>query len=256
MILYFDSYITDKPLHQGWQKLRKIERKVRDGCQTYRTQSRLDITKYTLASYAQIDWTNVLIRYELEDPLQTKEFDRYILSLFPKAIIMHTRSDSQKDYQKSIELLQKLGDEWIFCSPNNDHPFIDVDKDVFIPLIKKANSLKEKYNNNISIAYSHFPEVNCSSQTGHLMNLSYCSNTKIIDEDKNCRSVLYPNGNLDSIQILHIDLLRNWFFSDDCGEARIIRPENLAPHIKPPVQVVIVPKHEIIRHYDGYMHTI
>lgn len=256
MILYFDNYITDQPLHQGWNKVRNIERQVRNGCQTYKTHSRLDIAKYTLASYAQLAWTNVVIKYELQDSSKIEEFDRFILELFPKAIIIHNRSDSQSEYQKSIELLKSLGDEWIFYSPNSDHVFIDVNKNSFDHLIQKANSLKSINRNNISIVYSHFPEVNCASQSGHIINRLYRPDTKIIEEDEYCISQNYPKGNLDSIQILHIDLLQNWFFSNDCGNNKIIRSESLAPFIKPPQQIVITPKHEICRHYDGYMHTI
>jgi hypothetical protein len=256
MILYFDNYITDQPLHQGWNKVRNIERQVRNGCQTYKTHTRLDIAKYTLASYAHLEWTNVLIKYELQDSSKIEEFDHFILELFPKAIILHNRSDSQSEYQKSIELLKSLGDEWIFYSPNSDHVFIDVDKNSFDHLIKKANSLKEINNNYISIVYSHFPEVNCASKKEHIIKRLYRPDTKIIEEDEYSISQNYPKGNLDSIQILHIDLLQNWFFNNDCGNNKIIRSESLAPFIEPPQQIVITPKHEICRHYDGYMHTI
>ena len=256
MILYFDSFITDQPLHDNLPELRRIERRVREGCAAYRAQSRLDIAKYTLASYAPVNWSHVLIKYELQDPNQTESFDRFVLDLFPKAIIIHNRSANQSEYRKSVELLESLGDEWIFYAPNNDHVMVSRDVNILESLIDKANLLKTRNQNYISIYYSHFSEVNCSARKGHLVNRVHCPDAEIIDEDQVSVSQLYPNGNLDGTQILHIDLMKRWFCGHDCGDARIIRAESLAPYIKPPPQIIIKPKQEICRHYDGYMHTL
>lgn len=255
MILYFDSYITDIPLHNDFQKLRKIENKIKNGCTNYQFQSRLDIAKYTLASYSSLNWSNVVIKYELEDSSLNDGFDNFIYDLFPDAIIIHNRSDSQQEYAKSIKLLESLNDEWIFYAPNNDHVFIN-NKDVFEPLIKKANSLKHTNNNNISILYSHFSESICAIKPGHLVNHRDNNQSNLIDEDEFCYAHIFPKGNLDSIQILHLDLMKKWFLEKDLGSTRVIRAESLISHITPPSQIVITPKQEIIRHYDGYMHTI
>ncbi|HEX8964850.1 MAG TPA: hypothetical protein VF820_00275, partial [Patescibacteria group bacterium] len=85
---------------------------------------RLEIAKYVLSSYTLYPWSNVLIRYELDDRTLYKEFDIYIKSLFPKAKILHKRSDSQKEYRKSLRILESWEDSWIFYAPNNDHPLI------------------------------------------------------------------------------------------------------------------------------------
>ena len=64
MILYFDNYITDQPFHavkhQGVDSMRVSGT-------PYEFQDKLSITLYSLASYAVIDWTAVIIKYELEN---------------------------------------------------------------------------------------------------------------------------------------------------------------------------------------------
>ena len=153
MILYFDTFITNQPLIP-------VKRKdtIRSACENYRKPKKIDIARYALASYALYPWSHVLVKYELDNPGKIREFDEFILNIFPKAIIMHERSDSQKDYLGSLEILEKMKDDWIFYSPNNDHPLITSDPDFvyFIDkLINKAEKLKEK-NRFVSIIYSHF----------------------------------------------------------------------------------------------------
>ncbi|MDP3986694.1 MAG: hypothetical protein Q8P81_00540, partial [Nanoarchaeota archaeon] len=86
MILYFDNYITDAPLysggHQGVNELRK-------SCKNYNMPSKLDITLYSLSSYSVINWSHVVIKYELENLNQKKRFETFVKKLFPKAIIIY-----------------------------------------------------------------------------------------------------------------------------------------------------------------------
>jgi len=256
MILYFDSYITDIPLHNNFNKLRKIENSVRTKSSAYKFHTRLDVAKYTLASYASYSWSSVVIKYELQDPSLTQEFDNYIYELFPNAIVFHKRSDCQEEYAKSIKILEDLSDEWIFYAPNNDHVLINNDEHYISELIRIANQFKSAYNNKISIVYSHFSESICSIKNGHLINRVYDYNTKFVNEFENCFVNYFSTGKLDSIQILHIDLMKTWFLDTNFRKKRLIRAECLLPDITPPGQIVITPKKELCKHYDGYMHTI
>jgi len=73
MILYFDNLITDIPLYPGaYSELDKI----RESKSNYKFQDRLKVTLYTLASYAEIKWSEVIIKYQLdpENEKQKKEF--------------------------------------------------------------------------------------------------------------------------------------------------------------------------------------
>ena len=255
MILYFDSFITDQPLH-SWPQVRAIENKVQNGCYTYRKQSRLDITKYTLASYALLDWTHVLIKYELADSSQKESFEDFILDLFPKAEIFCNRSANQSEYRKSIEILEKFEDEWIFYSSNNDHPIVNSEIDTFAKLIQKAEQFKKQNNNFVSIYYSHFPESINAIRPGQVLHEKYWPDAKIVDEDENCLVVFFPKGELTSVQIVHRDLMKQWFCVYNFGDARVIRSECTEKFVTPPSQFVIIPKKEVCRHYDGYFHTI
>ena len=254
MILYFDSYITDQPLH-SWPKIRAIEQRVQNGSHTYRKQSRLDVAKYTLASYAAIDWSDVIIKYELQNKTFNDSFEHFILELFPSARISRQRSDNQNQYRETMRLVDGLADEWIFYAGNNDHPFICSETEIFEKLIKKANQFKIHNNNFVSIYYSHFTEVINGCYKGHILHDSFSPETSIIEDDQDCIVAFFPNGNLTSVQIIHKELMRHWFCTHDFGNARIIRSESTLRYAKPPAQIIVVPKKEICRHYDGYFHT-
>jgi 3-deoxy-D-manno-octulosonate 8-phosphate phosphatase KdsC-like HAD superfamily phosphatase len=66
LILYFDNYITNVPMTAG---INTGLGSVRAGCAAYRMPDKLSIAKYTLASYAELDFGNVLIKYELEETI-------------------------------------------------------------------------------------------------------------------------------------------------------------------------------------------
>jgi len=56
----------------------------------------MNITLYSLSSYAEIMWSNVLIKYNLENINRKKVFESFIKKLFPKEVILHERSDFQE----------------------------------------------------------------------------------------------------------------------------------------------------------------
>jgi hypothetical protein len=255
MILYFDTFITEEPLFVR-PKLAAFENKIRNGCYTYRQQGKLDIVKYTLSSYATVKWSNVLIKYELSNTSLNNSFDEFILELFPNATIIHNRSANQKEYRRSLEILDNFDDEWVFYSPNNDHPVIATSVDIFDDLIRMGNNFKKDHKNFISIYYSHFSETINAAYPGTIYHARHWSDAKIVEENETSVSVLRTKGDLSGAMIVHKALLGHWFCSKDLGDARIIRSEDLGRYIIPPPQVVIVPKKEICRHYDGYYHTL
>lgn len=90
MILYVDTFVTNQPLshwhnsNSPWGKLRNID------C-SYRHQNKLDVFKYTLTSYSYYNWSDVYIRYELEDPGGYETTNKFIKNLFPDAIVENVR---------------------------------------------------------------------------------------------------------------------------------------------------------------------
>lgn len=255
MILYFDNYITDMPLVYSRDKLKE---NIRKKCKAYAMPKKIDIAKYVLASYALYPWSYVLVRYELEDPKNNKDFDRYIKSIFPKAHIIHKRSATQEEYKKSIEILEKQKDNWIFYSPNSDHPMISPDPKIFLyidKLIKKAEKWKKKYKH-VSIMYSHFSEFLNIPIKGNPENFLHGRNTKILEDNDLARVYVAPKGDFASVQITHKDLLKEWFSSVDLGNKRVIRAEDAMGIVEIKDQVVIAPKKEICAHFDGYEHML
>ncbi len=91
MILYFDNYITNEPFAKGIYASLDA---VRSGCNAYKMPDKLSIAMYTLASYAELGFTNALIKYTLQDESKYDYFEQYVKSIFPKAIIIRGRSDS------------------------------------------------------------------------------------------------------------------------------------------------------------------
>ena len=250
MILYFDTFVTDKSLVK-WESLDSLLNQVRDSNFNYKHQKKIDIVKYTLASYSVINWSSVYIKYEIEEEELKHDFFLFVKELFPNSKIEFQRSTSQNDYLSSIKYLKTLGDEWIFYVPNNDHPFIANNIDYLNKVVSQAGLISKQFKTKyISISYSHFSE-----------SISLCKNTwlfdndvQIINETKDYFLLKYPKGYLIAISIVNIDLFEKWFSAYDYKDKRIIRTEDLIG-FSHPEQYVIVPKVELCRHYDSYAHT-
>lgn len=256
MILYFDTFITDIPLPRRGRHLLKED--IRKYCSAYAMPTRLDIAKYVLASYSLYPWSHVLIKYQLENSSQNAELDAYILDLFPKAIIIHNRSDTQKKYKESLKVLEKMNDPWIFYSPNNDHPIISNDTniiDYMNSLIKKANIWRKEYQY-VSIMYSHFSEFLNIPVKGNPEHFLNGNQTTILEDDQLARVYLKPKGDFSSVQITNIDLMKKWFTFSTLGNKRVIRAEDTIHNVTIGNQIIIAPKQEICAHFDGYEHML
>lgn len=252
MILYFDNYITDEPFHPGGHEgLGNVRNSSSD---LYSMPSKLDITLYTLASYSMIKWSKVIIKYELQIPSQKNKFEKFVKKLWPKAMIIYGRSDSQEKFKESIALLKSLKDEWIFYAGNNDHPFVAPNKKTLNACLKKAKNFKKK-SRFVSLVVSHFSEFLNQPRKGTLNHEIYYSDSKIIEENEYCIVSLFPRGVYDSIQIVHIDLFTHWFFSGDSKGKLVRRSEDMVPFVKVKNQIVIIPKKELCAHFDGDVHT-
>ena len=252
MILYFDSYITDVPFNP---KFVDPNSRIRQSSTIYRMPAKLDIAKYTLASYALYPWTFVLIRYELQDGWCKKDFESYVRTLFPTALIIEGRSFNQAEYLKSIEIMERWDDDWIWYAPNNDHPIIANDYSIIDQALERA----KKYSNlseYVSIYYSHFSEFINISRKGSAFWRLFGRDTTILEEDSDFIVFIKDSGDPSSIQIVNKALFRHWFASTDLNTKSIIRSEDVNGFITTHKQIIITPKKEIAAHFDGYSHTI
>jgi len=245
MILYFDVYIIDSPLTNDTVK--SIQN-IRNGNSIYKMPSKLDITKYSLASYKIFPWSNVIIKFDVAKEEDREPFLRYAREIFPEAEIIDHRSDTQEEYCKTINEICKLDDEWIFYTPNNDHPMIINDIEYIHQIIKKASEYKKQHKF-VSIFYTMFSEY-CNKNDAYYFDMA-----NIIEDTDEALVCILPRGFYMSGQILHRDLLKYWFCTHNLRNERIVRAEDLDKFFDTPNQLIISPKKEMCSHFDGHSNT-
>jgi hypothetical protein len=252
MILYIDTYISETALAPN-RILDNFLKEVQENSYVYRKQSKLDILKYSIASYVPIKWSKVVIRLDGDLKNEIRQLKGYIEECFPDATIAFTRSDTGSKYAEVLATMLK-DNPWVFFSPNNDHPFIYNKPEIIDFLQKSAEKAEKKFRLPVSILYSHFTEsINSISPLGYLYGYTgdFC---KIIDEDEFSYTVKYDHASLLSLQIFRAEHLYEMMRA--AGNNRVIRPECLGQYVDYQTESVqIVPKVECCRHYDAYMHT-
>ena len=259
MILFFDVFILDDNNTLGnftnknlSVKSRRtiLENQARSN-HAYRHRSKLEITKYTLASYSILHWEKVIIRYEIENGKRSLDFESYCKNLFPFCIIENNRSNTAKKYYETIT---KYCDDtkFVFFSPNNDHVFMSP-KEFPQKLLTVADKLSRVYtNSSVSIVYSHFmEEINSISHQNMLWGTNSGVTHKKIYEDEICFGVKTNKFIGDSHFITKAKDLKE-IFSKAPNRGRVVRIEdtgfNLSRQFE---QILIIPKEEICRHYDS-----
>lgn len=252
MILYYDIYIDDTPLYALGVK---ANQGIRSTCSQYKMPRKLDIAKYTLASYAMVSWSHVIIKFDAKRKEDAISFLEYSKRLFPTADISSPCSSDYLSYKKTVEKICELGDNWIFYAPNNDHPLVASELGHLYEAIKKASVFSTKYEF-VSIAYSHLSEFINAPMHGSPTYLLWTHNSEIIENDRATISYVLSDGNNSSCQIVNKNLLSYWFCSHDLGKAKIIRAEDVRKFFLTKNQLIIVPKNELCSHFDGYSHLM
>jgi hypothetical protein len=252
MILFIDTYISETALAPN-KRLEELLGRVQSNAYAYRKKPKIDIFKYSLASYACIKWSKIVIRVDGDDRNAIGELLAYARDLFPDVCIEMTRSDSGMKYAEALEKLGP-GDPWVFFSPNNDHPFIHHDTEVFESLVQAAESAEEAYGYPVSILFSHFTESINSVYPDQYLYRYTGESCQVLSENNTSYTVLYPHLSLLSLQIYRRNYLKRLMLA--AGGARVIRTECLGKYNDYNLpSVVIIPKVECCRHYDAYMHT-
>ena len=252
MILYIDTFISEIALCPN-RKLEAFLEKVQQNSYVYRKQSKINIFRYSAASYTSIPWSKVILRIDgdiKEDIINLKEF---LEECFPGADLLFERNDTGLKYASVLDGIRK-DNPWVFFSPNNDHPFIYKDAGIFDNLISAAEKAEAKNNIPVTIFYSHYTEtINSISPSKYLYGYTgdFC---KVVDEDEFSYTVKYDHLSLASLQVFRAENLYQMMKS--AGENRVIRTECLGEYTDYNTDsLVIVPKVECCRHYDAYMHT-
>ena len=261
--LFFDVYIISelsKFAEGGGVQINQnnsrsiIDNKIRNSCSTFSVRSKLDITKYTLATYSHIKFSEVVIRFECQDKTQESGFKKYCRDLFPNAHINTERSDNASKY---IDALTSAfnGNPWVFFSPNNDHPYIgrELNLDQYVAT---AEMLEQQYSEyHIGIYYSHMSDLlNMAGMSRGLWGRWDYVFPKIVFENDFCYALKMNKFCGDSIQIFRLNSLL-YLFKTNKNNGRVIRLEDLTSYFSKDVkQIIVVPKNEICRHYDASFH--
>ena len=252
MILYIDTFISEIALSPNL-KLEKFLEKVQQNSYVYRKQSKMNIFRYSVASYTPIPWSKVILRIDGDAKKDITNLREFLQECFPGADLLFERSNTGLKYASVLDSIRK-DNPWVFFSPNNDHPFIYKDVQIFDKLISAAEKAEAQNDFPVSILYSHYTEaINSISPSKYLYGYTgdFC---EIVDEDEFSYTVKYDHLSLASLQIFRAENLYQMMKS--AGENRVIRTECLGEHVNYNTKsLVIIPKVECCRHYDAYMHT-
>lgn len=254
--LFFDVFIEDAPLGvylRGDKKRFNYDKKIREIDSSYRYQTKLDITRYSLYSYSSLQWKSATIRVECENDSHRFIYDE-IKELFPRANIIEKRSATAREYLDSLSKIESEENDWIFFSPNNDHPFLE-NPEKFYKLVHQVNVkyASEFDNEIITFPFSHFTEsINSLSIFSPLWGYYGNIYPKLVEENENFYLVKLNRLLLDSVHMYRYkDLLT--IFSENTNEARVIRTEDTSLYLSNfKDHFVIISKFELCRHYDGY----
>lgn len=254
MILVFDTFLAKDSLYPN-PKIEKLLDYVRSNSYTYRLQSKDHIFLYTLFSYKNYPWTKIYINFDGEKEFNKEKIENAIKSEIPNAIIKKKRTSNGFEFSNFFKSISK-NNEWIFFSPNNDHPFIGPNINDLNYLISTAELSEKKYKKTVSIFYSHFTEsINMIKKNNYLYFYTG-EHYEILEENEYSYVVLANQQPLASMQIMRSYQLINLFNTAKNNFA--IRLESLTNTIskKKIEHIVIIPKFECCRHYDGYLHTV
>lgn len=246
MILFLNVFITDERLkhHRGH----------------YGTSyDRLNVFKYTLASYSVIKWSHVIIYYDLDVSYEDRreELKGWINSLFINPIVYDDRLTHQSEWRKAMEEVFSFEDDdlvWFCC--NDDHVFIDYDTDLLYRLEAKLIALSHNYPY-VACSFSHWPEclAYSSKPSYHPYPRRSPHNDGIMIENTEEYCIIRDWNINDSIEIVTKNWLKYLFCEVDHGDVKLDRPDSGQGSGAVVPTTMIVPYRELVRHYDVYTHV-
>ena len=162
MILVFNVYLTSKPRYAGMAYQSEVDRymaRVRGADSVFRTQSKVDICRYSLASLAVIPWTDAIVNIELDDAYTPDEQARVLdeaRALFPNATVSGRRVSTRRGWIELWEAIRaKHPDGWVYFCPNHDHVYMASDPSILGQYVDFARQVREVTKNVTRVCVSH-----------------------------------------------------------------------------------------------------
>lgn len=240
MILFVNVFLTDKPFYY-----------ISDRGRVGYSKDKLDVFKYTLASYSVIPWEHVVIYCELDEIFKhrAQELESFVQDLFPNCIFRLHRNTKQSEWKIAMEeIFQMPSDDLVWFTCNDDHPFVDYDLSLLNLITDRMKELIKQHPH-VACQFSQWPLMVEQSNDRHTPQ-ALEEPAKIIERQR--EYFLYYSKCVGSIQIVNRNLLRSWWFDHDYGDAFLPRTDAGGQRVKGPEDIVcICPYRELAAHYDG-----
>jgi hypothetical protein len=257
--LWFDVFIEDAPLGvylRGDRDRFDKDHRIRTAAPAYRFQTKYDISRYSLMSYRHVPWKSAVLRIECQNPAHEAIYDE-MRAVFPNGDIQRSRSADAKTYFQAISDSGIPDDDWLFFMPNNDHPFL-AKPELLAGVMRDADEAAARLKPGIiTIAYSHFTETaNFFRPSHHEWGAYGDVYPRLLYETPHAWVIRLDRMLLDSTHIYRAGDLK-WIFGSTRKTGRLIRPEDTEFYLtQQRDHVMVVPKHELCRHYDGSKHLL
>jgi hypothetical protein len=213
-----------------------------------------------LSSYAVIPWSKVFIYYKLDADFahQKQELDTFISALFPDNLVLRNfRIDSYSEWMDALLELDNESDQWIWFSCNDDHIFIDSDLSHLNQLLQFADKKAEDHKF-VAIEISHWQEALAEKEKYRILETiksplahSPLYEARVLEETEFCS--VTNHRMTTSIQIINKNIFKYWFSERNLLPLDLRRTDEIT--VMPRNQVSIIPRKELVRHFDGYTHS-
>lgn len=208
-----------------------------------RNDDRLDIAKYSFASFAPLAplVSKFIFNLEMADAYQGKEseMENWLRQVLPeeKLELNWFRCNTPEQWRTLRDQVNEIDDDLIFPAGNEDHIFIDSSIAVFSELLEL---IKNDPSKEAVIMTSHWPE-----------NIRAA---KHFNGHHSGSSVNYTIGNNDALRVMKKEFF-NWYVDRLTDSNMFVFRTEHWNNIALPDNKIYVPTKEQFRHFDGYGHV-
>ena len=281
MVLLFNCFITNKSSTGGhWEAMRANGViGVTQDRGNLKTENKIDIAKYTLASLAKFyPWKRAIIKIQLDEDYYSKEneleLENFIKNEF-KGIELFYSNKRNLIQQDWIDTYSLINDDLIHYCCNHDHVALNNSMDYVYNLIESIrNNHKGEH---ITITYSNWSEFIRTAKCGYMDHNDYIPTKFNLNYKLEENYFSYEGYCYDSMHIISKNLYEDWFLKHDWDSSlNLFKPNTFkSGHIELPrtdgvglidlgairnhifhdpthIQKIIIPYKELARHLDGH----